>query len=148
MSVCVLPMLLVCLFVCLFPATPWKSLSVVLCLSLIYILVLPSQLPSPFPCCFPPRQEKEQNDEHEKTMRGCSSVGRASDRHAAGAGSILRCGKGFFSQSQLSMQTLLQCPSIQPQCTFACSIICAHVEDPKHWQPYLCLETRKYCTIR
>ena len=28
---------------------------------------------------------------------GCSSVGRASDRHAADAGSIPRCGKGFFS---------------------------------------------------
>ena len=27
---------------------------------------------------------------------GCSSVGRASDRHAADAGSIPRCGKGFF----------------------------------------------------
>ena len=31
---------------------------------------------------------------------GCSSVGRASDRHAADAGSIPRCGKGLFSQSQ------------------------------------------------
>ena len=28
--------------------------------------------------------------------RGCSSVGRTSDRHAADAGSIPRCGKGFF----------------------------------------------------
>ena len=37
---------------------------------------------------------------------GCSSVGRASDRHVADAGSNPRCGKGFFSQSQLSMQTL------------------------------------------
>ena len=27
---------------------------------------------------------------------GCSSVGRASERHAAEAGSIPRCGKGFF----------------------------------------------------
>ena len=32
----------------------------------------------------------------------------ASDRHAADAGSIPRCGKGFFSQSQLSVQTLLR----------------------------------------
>ena len=31
---------------------------------------------------------------------------RASDRHAADAGSIPLCGKGFFSQSQLSVQTL------------------------------------------
>ena len=35
---------------------------------------------------------------------------RASDRHAADAGSILRCGKGFSSQSQLSVQTLCRCP--------------------------------------
>ena len=34
---------------------------------------------------------------------------RASDRHAADAGSIPRCGKGFFfSQSHLSVQTLLR----------------------------------------
>ena len=30
------------------------------------------------------------------------------DRHAADGGSIPRCGKGFFSQSQLSVQTLLR----------------------------------------
>ena len=41
---------------------------------------------------------------------GGSSVGRASDRYTADAGSIPRCGKGFFSQSQLSVQTLLRCP--------------------------------------
>ena len=40
--------------------------------------------------------------------RGCSSVGRASDRHAAEAGSIAWCGKGVFSKSQLSVQTLLR----------------------------------------
>ena len=27
---------------------------------------------------------------------GCSSVGRASDRHVTDTGSIPRCGKGFF----------------------------------------------------
>ena len=43
---------------------------------------------------------------------GCSSVGTASDRHVADVGSIPRCGKGLFSQSQLSVQTLLQCPHI------------------------------------
>ena len=37
---------------------------------------------------------------------GCSSAGTASDRHTAEAGSIPRCGKGFFSQGQLSVQTL------------------------------------------
>ena len=26
--------------------------------------------------------------------------------------------------------------------------ICEHVKDPKHWQPYLCLDTRKYRTHR
>ena len=41
---------------------------------------------------------------------GCSSVVRASDRHAAEAGSITRCGKGFFSQSQLSVHSVLLCP--------------------------------------
>ena len=44
------------------------------------------------------------------STRGCSSVGRVSDRHAAEAGSIPRCGKEFFSQSRLSVQTLLPCP--------------------------------------
>ena len=39
---------------------------------------------------------------------GCSSAGRASDRPAADAGSILRRGEGFVSQSQLSVQTLLR----------------------------------------
>ena len=43
---------------------------------------------------------------------------RAADRHAADAGSIPRCGKGFFSQSQPSVQTLLRVsvsvhPSVQ-----------------------------------
>ena len=49
-------------------------------------------------------------------MGGCSSlVERASDRHAADAGSIPRCGKGFFfSQSQLSVQTLLRV-SVHPR---------------------------------
>ena len=37
---------------------------------------------------------------------GCSSVGRASDRHAADARSTARCGKGFFSQSAFSADSL------------------------------------------
>ena len=45
---------------------------------------------------------------------GCSSVGRTSDRHVADAGSIPRCRKGFFSQSQLSAQTLLRV-SVHPR---------------------------------
>ena len=37
----------------------------------------------------------------------------ATDRHAADAGSIPMCGKGFFSKSQLSVQTLLE--SVHPR---------------------------------
>ena len=44
---------------------------------------------------------------------GCSSVGRASDRHAADAGSIARCGKEFSPQSQLSVQILFRCSYVQ-----------------------------------
>ena len=40
----------------------------------------------------------------------CSSVCRASDRHAADVGSIPRCGMGLFSVSQLAVQTLFRCP--------------------------------------
>ena len=40
---------------------------------------------------------------------GCSSVGRASDQHATDTCSIPWCGKGVCSQSQLSVQTPLQC---------------------------------------
>ena len=32
---------------------------------------------------------------------GCSSVARASDRHAADAGSTARCGKEFFLQESI-----------------------------------------------
>ena len=66
---------------------------------------------------------------HEKLGLGCSSVGRASDRLAADAGSIPRCGKGFFSQSQLPVQTLFRCP-YTPPCAIACISICAHFKDP------------------
>ena len=45
---------------------------------------------------------------------GCSSPGTASDRHAADTGSSPRCGKGSFSQSQFSGQTLLQWPPPPP----------------------------------
>ena len=37
---------------------------------------------------------------------GCSSVGRASDRHATDAGSTPHYGKGFFSQSPFSADSL------------------------------------------
>ena len=40
---------------------------------------------------------------------------KALDRHAANAGSIPRCGKGFSSLSQLSVQTLFRCPALRVQ---------------------------------
>ena len=73
---------------------------------------------------------------------------RASDRHAAGAGSIPRCGKGFFSQSQLSVQTLLRCS--YTLCAIACIYICAHVKDPVvHVRVRWIMETLKHpaCTL-
>ena len=77
--------------------------------------------------------------------RKCSSVGCTSDRHAAVVGSTPWCGKELFSQSQLSVRLSLGVR--QPPCVLACINIYAHVKDPKHWQPYHCLDTRKYCTI-
>ena len=50
---------------------------------------------------------------------------RASDQHAADAGLIPRCGMGFLSQSQLSVQTLLQCP-----CTPVCNRMHLHLHTP------------------
>ena len=40
---------------------------------------------------------------------GVAQLVRASDRHAADSGSIPRCGMGFSSQSQFSVQTLFRC---------------------------------------
>ena len=52
----------------------------------------------------------------DESGRGCCSVGRASDWHATDAGFILWCSKRFFSQSQRSVQTLLQSPNT-PLCS-------------------------------
>ena len=41
------------------------------------------------------------------------------------AGLIPWCGKGFFSQSQLSVQTLLQCPYIPHVQSHALTSVCA-----------------------
>ena len=74
---------------------------------------------------------------------GCSSVGRSSDRHSAEAVSIPQCGKGFFSQSQLSMQTLLWFR--KPPCATACINICTHVKDPVvHVRVQWIMETLKH----
>ena len=56
------------------------------------------------------RQDWFSHVSQESRERGCSSVGRTSNRHAAEAGSIPRCGNGFFSQSQLSVQIFFGCP--------------------------------------
>ena len=74
----------------------------------------------------------------------CSSVARASDRHAAEAGSIPRCGEGFYffsPESTFSADSLTV--SVQTPCAIACSNICANVKDAKHWQLYLCLDHTK-----
>ena len=63
-------------------------------------------------------------------------------RRNADAGSSPRCGMGFFSLSQLSVQTLLRCPYSPP-----CNNICEHVKNPKHWQPYHCLDTKMLHTL-
>ena len=69
---------------------------------------------------------------------------RASDRHAADAGSIPRCGKGFFSHGQLSVQTVLRV-SVHPPCAIACINVCAHVKDPVvHVRFRWILETHKH----
>ena len=75
---------------------------------------------------------------------------RASDRHAADAGSIPWCGKGFFFKSQLSVQTLLRV-SVHPRpCAVACTYIWAHVKDPVvHVRVRWIMETLKHpaCTV-
>ena len=37
--------------------------------------------------------------------------------------------------------------SVQPMCAVAFIIICAHVKNPKHWQPYHCLDTKILHTL-
>ena len=60
---------------------------------------------------------------------GCSSVDRASDRHAAEAGSIPRCGKGFFFPG-VNFQCRLSDGVRTFPCATACINICAHVKEP------------------
>ena len=58
---------------------------------------------------------------------GMSSVGRASDWHAADAGSIPRCHKGFFFffSQKLSVQTILRCAFTPPVCNRIYQRLCA-----------------------
>ena len=81
-----------------------------------------------------------EKDDNVSPGRGCSSVGRASDRHATEAGSIARCGQGFFSrESAFSADS--HTVSVKLPCAIACVDVCAHVKDPRHRQLYLCLDT-------
>ena len=50
----------------------------------------------------------------------------------------------FHPESTSSADSLTT--SIQPLCATACINIRAHVKNPKHWQPYHCLDTWKYYT--
>ena len=81
--------------------------------------------------------------------QGCSSVGTESHQHAANASSIPRCGKGFFSRSQLLVQTLvIQCP--YTPCAITCINICVHIKDHVlHVRVWWIMETLKHpaCTV-
>ena len=88
-------------------------------------------------------------DTKKRKQRGCSSVGRASNWHNADTGSIPWCGKEFFSQRQLSVQTLF-CSVRTPLCAVACINICVHVKDPVvHVWVWWIMETLKHpaCTV-
>lgn len=54
-------------------------------------------------------------------------------------GSTPQCGEELFSQSWLSLQTLLQCS--QPLCASTCTNICVLVKNPEPWQPSHCFDT-------
>ena len=56
-----------------------------------------------------------------------------------------RWGKWFFFQSTFGADSLMV--STQPLCPIACINISAHIKNPKHRQPYHCLDTWKYCTL-
>ena len=82
--------------------------------------------------------------EHDGVTR---SVGRAWDRHAANAGSIPPCGKGFLSKSQLSVQTLLRCPyspRVQPH---ALTSVWTWKIPSNGSLTFNCLDTRTYRTL-
>ena len=79
---------------------------------------------------------------------GRNSIGKASDRHAADAGSIPRCGKGF--SPTVNFQCRLSCGVRAPPCAIACINICAHVKDlVVHVRVRWITETLKHpaCTI-
>ena len=82
------------------------------------------------------------------TGRGYSSVGTASDRHAAEAGSIPRCGKGF--SPRINFQCRLSHGVRTSPCAIVCIYICEHAKDPVvHAGVLWIMETPKHpaCTI-
>ena len=75
------------------------------------------------------RSERERLGHFPSLGWGCISAGRAPHRHAAEAGSIPRCGKGFFS-SRVNFQCRLSYGVRTSVCAATCINICAHVKDP------------------
>ena len=59
---------------------------------------------------------------------GCSSLGKTRDWHAADAGSIARCGKGF--SPRVNFQCRLSYGVRTTRCAIACINICVRVKDP------------------
>ena len=79
--------------------------------------------------------------------RECSPVGTASDWHAADTGSTPLCGKGFFSESSFSADSL-RCIRTAPSAITRIKIY-AHVKDPVvHVRLRWIMETLKHpaCT--
>ena len=82
---------------------------------------------------------------------GDSSVGKVSDwkaRRNTDAGSNPRCSKGFFFSPWDNFPCRLSyAVSAQSRvCNRTQSTSVHTLKDPKHWGPYHCLNTRKYCT--
>ena len=74
---------------------------------------------------------------------GCSTVGRASDRHAADAGSIPRCARDF--SPRVNFQCRLFSGVRTSPCAIACIYLCAHVKDPvAHVRVWWIMETLKH----
>ena len=67
-------------------------------------------------------------------------------RRNTDAGSSVRCGKRFFSQSQPAFGADSPTVSVQPPGAIACINFYAYFKNLRHWLPYHCLDTRKCCT--
>ena len=89
--------------------------------------------------------DNNNNNNNKKLRRHCSSVGRASDRHVADAGSIPGTASFCFF---FSLRVNFQCRLSYSVCT-SCTNICAHVKDTVvHVRVRWVTETSKYsaCT--